>query len=218
MTIISEPNTLLEINETHSNNFYLVIPRLPPAPYIGSIFNDYTKKTGTIPASGTEEVCSNVNTNQIQREHNLDLTNFRLYISGVSMPNVSVSKTEVPTQFSTMSRSGKISFSDLTTTMMISENFLNYKILLYWLYMIHNPEQYNKLSGRELINNIFTDIYLIITNNHKQKIAEFKFLDAFPINLPNLAFTFTNAEKINIDITWAHSGMMPSDSYVLKYV
>jgi hypothetical protein len=84
--------------------------------------------------------------------------------------------------------------------------------------MLHNPEEYNKTSGRELIDSIFTDVYLIITNNHREKIAEYKFLDAFPISLPSIQFTPKSADKISVDVTWGHSGMFPSNSFVLKWV
>lgn len=218
MTSISEPNTILEINEAHVDNYMLVFPRLPSAPYLTSVFNDLTKRVNTVDTSGTANDCPPSKDNQVQREHNLDLTNFKLYINGVNLPNVAINAYEVGTQMSTLKRSGKIQFSDLTTSMQVSENFLNYNIILYWMYMMHNPEEYNKLSGRQLIDNVMTDIYLIVTNNHREKIAEYKFLDAFPIGLPQINFTPKTADKINVDVTWAHSGMFPTNSFVLKWV
>lgn len=223
MTQISEPNTLLEINEAHANNFILVIPKLPSAQFLSSVFADLTKRTGnTTNTSGTSGInsddCRPVNNTQLEREHNLDLTNFKLYISGFSTPSVNIANYKVDTQFASLSRAGKIQFGDFNTTMQISENFLNYNLILYWMYMIHNPEERNKTSGRDLIDNIFTDIYVIITNNHRQKVAEYKFLDAFPIALPTIQFTYQNANKITADISWAHSGMYATNNFVLKYV
>jgi len=154
----------------------------------------------------------------MRREHNLDITNFKLFLKGVTMPGVNIASYEIGTHFATLNRASKISFTDLATNIMISENFLNYNIMLYWLYALHNPEEYNKISGREMIQQYFTDIYLIITNNHREKVAEFKFLDAFPTNLPPLSFTFENANKMITEITWKHSGMFPTNNFVLRYV
>lgn len=221
MSTISEPNTILEINEAHVDNFMIVIPRLPPAPYMGSVFNGITKhvNSGSVSASSSPpDDCPPEQTNQIQREHNLDLVNFKLFISAVTTPGITVAKYEVPTQFSTLSRAGKIQFSDFSTTMQVSENFLNYNTILNWMYMIHNPEEYNKMSGRAMVDNVFTDIYLIITNNHRQKVAEYKFLDAFPSSLTPLNMSFKSADKINSDVTWSHSGMFPSNTFILKYI
>lgn len=218
MTSISEPNTLLEINEAHVDNYMLVFPRLPSARYLTSVFNDLTKRTNTLDTSGSADDCPPSKNNQVQREHNLDLTNFKLYINGVVLPNVSINAYDIGTQMSTLKRSGKIQFSEFVTSMQVSETFLNYNIVLYWMYMMHNPEEYNKLSGRELIDNVMTDIYLIVTNNHREKIGEYKFLDAFPINLPQINFTPKSADKINVDVTWAHSGMFPTNTFVLKWV
>ncbi len=219
---ISEPNTLLEINEAHADNFMLVIPKLPTSQFIGSVFTGYSKPspitTGSTGTSGDPEDCDAVQGTQLRREQNLDLANFKLYISDVAMPGVSITKMEIGTQFATISRASKINFTDLTTTMMVSENFLNYNILLFWMYALHNPEEYNKISGRAMTEQFFTDIYLIITNNHKEKVAEFKFLDAFPISLPSLPFSYKNANKLILDVGWAHSGMFPTDKFVLKYV
>lgn len=220
MPIISEPNTILEINEAHVDNFMIVIPRLPPAPFMGSVFNGLTKTVNVVPTTSgaPPEDCVPEQTNQVQREHNLDLTNFKLYISSVTTPGITVAKYEVPTQFSTLSRAGKIQFSDLSTAMQVSENFLNYNVILNWMYMIHNPEEYNKMSGRAMIDNVFTDIYLIITNNHRVKIAEYKFLDAFPSSLSPINFTYKNADKMTTDVVWSHSGMFPTNTFILKYI
>jgi hypothetical protein len=216
----SEPNTILEINEANTDNFFIIIPRLPTAQFLGSVFQNFTKPSPIIPVSGNgpAEDCDDIKQQQIRREHNLDMTNFRLYLSDVAIPDVSITKVEIPTQFATMSRASKINFSDLSTTMMVSENFLNYNIILYWLYALHNPEEYNKMSGREMINNFFTDIYLVITNNHREKVAEYKFMDAFPISLGNIPLSYTTAENMKTEVTWAHSGMFPTDNFVLRYV
>lgn len=216
----SEPNTILEINEANSDNFILVIPRLPTAQFLGSVFQHHTKPNPvTQGTTGTPvEECDAISQQQIRREHNLDLTNFKLFISDVTLPNVSVSKVEIGTQFATLSRASKINFNDLNTTMMVSENFLNYRAILYWLYALHNPEEFNNMSGRKMIENYMTDIHLIITNNHREKVAEFKFLDAFPQSLGDIPFSYKTADNLSVPVVWAHSGMFPTDNYVLKYV
>lgn len=247
----SEPNTILEINEAHADNFMLVITKLPTAHFLGSSFNTLTRpedfgmseptsgigdqcgdgpeydpnnpvhNTSTLPPSSTGQTeCekTQVQQSRLRREANLDMANFKLYISDVVLPDVNVAKVTIPTQFHDMSRASKLTVGDLTTTMMVSENLLNYNALLYWLYALHNPEEYNKISGRQMIQDYFTTIYLIITNNHRTKIAEFEFIDAFPINLSNLAFSYKNADKLTANVTWAHSGMIPSDRFVLRYV
>lgn len=221
-TTISEVNNIIEINDAHSDNFILVIPKLPTASFVSSVFNELTKtygySTGTTGATGSDTSCPDINKNQIIREHNLDLTNFKLYAKSVTLPSVSIQAYDIPTQFATLKRASKISFSDLTINMMISENFLNYNIILYWLYALHNPEEYNKISGKEMIDQYFTDIYLIITNNHREKVGEYKFLDAFPTTLPNIPFTHENANKLFTEVTWAHSGMYPSNNFLLRYI
>lgn len=220
---ISEANTLLEINESHGCNFHLVISKLPTTPFIGSVFNKFTKdtsslSTGTSGISAIPQDCETVNTTHMRRESNLDMKNFHLYLSDVTIPSISVNKVPIATFFSTMHTSGKIDFSDLITTMMISENMLNYKIIQYWLFALHNPEEFNKISGRDMIDAFRSEIYLIITNNHKEKVAEYKFLDSFPINLDSLPLTYKRAEKLVTNVVWAHSGMIPSDNFVLKYI
>lgn len=219
----SEPNTILEINDAHSDNFLIVIPKLPTAQYLGSVFTGWMNPTPDTPGSSATSGspgpdCDAVEQTHLRRENNLDFTNFRLYISEVTMPSVNITTYELGTQFATLSRASKIGFGELTTTMMVSENFLNYNIILFWLYALHNPHEYNKISGRQMIDTFFTDIYLIITNNHRQKVAEYKFLDAFPKLLPDLPFSVKNADKLNIPVTWAHSGMFPTDNFVLRYV
>jgi len=227
----SEVNHVLEINESHSDNFLLVIPRLPVARYLSSYFSEITNPkyffdtpatSGTSGTSSTPDIstCSSASVTQdkIRREENLDITNFRLYISGCTMPDVTINPVTLGTQFADINRASKIQFGDLTTNMQISENFINYNVILFWMYALHNPQEYNKLFGRQMIQTFFTEIHLIVTNNHREKIAEFKFIDAFPSTMGGPQFDYKNADKINTAVTWKHSGMQPCDNFILKYV
>lgn len=226
----SELNHILEINESHTDNFILVIPELPVSQYLSSYFNEMTSPknffgtpgtTGTTGSpDGVEDPCTyaGITQDQVRREQNLDIVNYRLYISGVNMPDVSINPVNLGTQFADIHRASKISFGDLTTSMMVSENLINYNVMLYWMYALHNPQEYNKMFGRQMIQEFFTEIHLIITNNHREKVAEYKFIDAFPSNMTNMSFDYKTADKISVDITWKHSGIQPADNFVLKYV
>lgn len=220
---ISEPNTILEINEMHSDNYILVIANMPTLKFLGASFNDFTKNSTLSPdttaTSGIDNGdCDGVKTNTIIRETQLDRRNFMLYIQSITTPAVNLQNVEIPTQFATMHRPSKIQFTDLTTTMIATENMLNYNAILYWMYALHNPEQRHQLFGREMIDQYFSDIYLIITNNHRQKVAEYRLMDAYPISIDSLNLDIKMASKQPLTVTWSHSGMFPSNNFVLKYV
>jgi hypothetical protein len=217
----SEPNSILEVNKANTDNFYLVIPKIPTLKYVSSVFKDFTAHSPlTPPSSGNPnpDDCPVPQGAQLRREMNLDMTNFRLYLSDATLPSVSIQKVTIATQFADMSRASKIQFNDLELEMIVSENLIDYNAILYWMYALHNPEEYNKLWGGQMINEYMTDIYLIITNNHQEKVSEYKFLDAFPINLSPIQFSYKSSETIRMSSTWAHSGMVPSNNFVLEYV
>jgi hypothetical protein len=238
----SEPNTILEINESHTDNFILVIPHLPTTVFLSSSFQSYTKPnyftstvstssgecgdgpefqgntTGTSGTSGSCNESTDTTRSKIIRETNIDLQNFMLYLTDVTLPDVSIDKVTIDTPFATLSRPRKIKFGDLSISMKISENLINYNAILYWLYALHNPEEFNKLSGRGMIKYFFQEIYVIIKNNHREKVSEYKFIDAFPYTLSSLPLTYKDAENLKCDVLWGHSGMVPSDNFVLKYV
>jgi hypothetical protein len=217
----SEPNNILEVNKANTDNFYLVIPRIPTLQYVSSVFKDVTANSPlTPPSSGNPDPndCPIPQAAQLRREMNLDLTNFRLYLSDATLPSVTIQKVTIGTQFADISRASKIQFNDLEIEMIVSENLIDYNAILYWMYGLHNPEEYNKLWGGQMINEYMTDIYLIITNNHQEKVNEFKFIDAFPISLSPIQFSYKSSETIRMNSTWAHSGMVPSNNYVLRYI
>ena len=223
----SELNHILEINEAFADNFILVIPKIPTLPYLSSYFKTSMQAKelfGSVSTSGSPEsipdVCDsgNITRGELIRESNLDLKNFMLYVSDVDLPTTSVATVTVGTQFASLERAAKINFSDLSMSCLVSENLLNYNAILYWLYALHNPEEYNKVSGREMIEGFFTEIYFIITNNHRQKVAEYRFLDAFPYSLSSLPMTYKNADNLTMNVSWKFSGMLPSDNFVLRYV
>lgn len=228
----SELNTLLEINESHADNFILVIPRLPIAQYISSYFTEATKpksffEVDSVGTSGTSgnpndvaHSCDSatVSQDQIRREENLDIVNFRLFITNVNMPNVGVNTVTLGTQFADINRASKIQFGDLSTSMLVSQNLINYNIILYWMYALHNPVEFNKMTGKNMLETFFSEIHLIIVNNHREKVSEYQFIDAFPSSISTLPLSYQNAEKLTADVVWKHSGMIPTDNFVLKYV
>jgi len=212
----SEPNGILELNNSNADNFYLVIPKIPTLQYISSAFRDKTHPGIITPSLSAD--CYQPTNAQLRRETNLDMTNFRLYLADANLPSVNIDKVTLGTQFADISRASKIHFGELELEMIVSENLINYNALLYWMYGLHNPEEYNKISGRRMVEEYFTDIYLIVTNNHRDKVSEYKFIDAFPIGLNPLSFTYRNADTMRISCTFAHSGMVPTNNYVLRYI
>lgn len=219
MATISEPNTILELNSASTSSYILLIPRLPSAVFLGSAFNAFNSPTTTTPpATSTDSDCETDQSSTIRREHNLDLTNFKLFVSDIVLPGVTIDVNKVSTQMATLSRASKMSFSDLSTTIRVSENWLNYQIVLFWMYAIFNPAEFNKISGREMVNNFFTDIYIILINDHREKVAEFKLLDCFPTSLPAIPLSVKTSDIVTMDITWSHSGFFCTNNYILKYV
>ena len=153
------------------------------------------------------------------QEQNQDLHNFLLYVQSVDVPDVSVGYSTNGTRYATVKHmDGKIEFGDLTMNMMVDEIWFNYRLMYYWLLAAHNPEEHMKFQELEYYHKFYVQGTLIILDNNMNPIYQLQFNDLHPSSVGQLNLKEGDADKLIVPITWVHSGMVPSDRYVIKRV
>lgn len=208
-SIIRANNNELLINESHTNKYLFYLHRIPTS-FLVSKFADFCITEDCKPEGYEEEIF---------RESNNDLRNFILYVQTVDVPDLSLGVEKIGTQFVDIPHvSGKLTFGDIQTNIMNDENWFVYRMLTFWCYAAHNPEEYNKWKEKEYYNNFYTNATLIILDNHYEKVQEFEFTDVHPSSVGQVNLKQSGPEKIVLPVTWVHTGFVPSDRFVIKRV
>ena len=213
-------NNEILINEAHTNKYIFVLDKIPTS-YLLSKFTEADIQNIMLnignPTLYQQEIAALQQ--GVFQEQNQDLHNFLLYVQNIDVPDVSVGYSTNGTRYATIKHmDGKIEFGDLTMNVMCDEQWFIYRMLYYWLLAAHNPEEHMKFTEREYYNKFYVTGTLIILDNQYNIVYQLQFQDLHPSAIGQVNLKEAEADKIIIPVTWVHSGMVPSDRYILKRV
>lgn len=229
-SIIRTPNTELLINEAFNNRYIFVLSRIPTS-YLISKFSG-PQAEACIQLMANQIVNESTNAYDYEmikklqsidmsriKEFNNDVRNFSLYLQTVDIPGLNLEYSTNSTQYVDIKHvEGKLQFDDLSMEIMNDENWFIYRMLLYWFYAGHNPEERMKFNEKEYYEKFYVTGTLIILDNHYKKVMEFEFTDLHPVSVRPISLTDKDATKIILNTSWIHTGFVPSDRYVIKKV
>jgi hypothetical protein len=130
------------------------------------------------------------------------------FVQSVNIPGTSSGVTEFPTPFKNLYEPGdKITYDDLTVTVICDENLASYREILDWLVALTYPEsfdQYKALVPRQ----IKSDASLIILDSNKNGNIVIKFKNLFPIAIGSIQLNTagTDVTPPTFDITFKYGG------------
>lgn len=204
-------NNELILNEAHTNNYIFVVDRVPTSFLVSKFASDDLVKIGAN--------ISEIRDPEVIREMNNDVMNMALYLQSFNLPDVNIDMSDIATQFSTLPIvTGKLNFSALITNFINDENYFMWRFIFYWLVAAHNPEHYNKRMAVQHFQDFHVNGYLVILDNHREKILEIKFNDLHPQAMGSVDFKDSSAEKVILPITWKYSNFYPTDDLVITRV
>lgn len=229
-TTVFTPNTELLINESHTNRYLFVLSKLPTSYLISKFSGPQQEACIQLAKDQILDSATNVyNQETIDRlkrididrikEFNNDIRNFTLYVQSVNIPSLELGYSTNATKFVDIKHvDGKLQFADLEMEIINDENWFIYRIILYWLYAGHNPEELMKYKEYEYYQTFYCTGTLIILDNHYKKVMELEFTDLHPVSLNTIPLNDKESAKILLSTSWIHTGFVPSDRYVIKKV
>jgi len=194
-------NLNLNVNPARADKFYLTIGNIPSSILL-------TPKELTV--FQTDQL--------INQEKNF----FYLGIKSLELPGLSLSDEKIDTMFNSVAETNnKYTFDPLTTEIKIDDNFLIYKMLFLWLFLINRPDEFNQFASGETFEKTSVTAILTITDSFNNPTITFEFYDLRPIAIPNIPLSFTNeGEELTMNITWQYTYFMPrkinGDAYSLN--
>jgi hypothetical protein len=210
-------NTELLINESHTNKYLLVLDSIPTS-YLLSKFTDEYLVDIQVKFNKSNAEMEKIR-QEVFVERNKDLSNFLLYVQNVDLPEMNVGYATVPTQMATIKHvMGKLEFGDIAMNVMNDEDWFIYRLIYYWLIAAHNPEENMKFQETPYYDKFYVNGHLIILNNHQEKVFELELKDLHPVSIGQVSLKESDPEKVILPVNWVHSGIVPSDRYVIKHV
>jgi hypothetical protein len=210
-------NSEILINESHTNRYLFVLDRIPTS-FLLSKFTDDELVNIQLKFDTAKQELEKIR-QEVFVEKNKDLSNFLLYVQDITLPDMNLGVASMPTSMVTMKQIfGKLDFGDVSMNVMNDEDWFIYRFFYYWLLAGHNPEENMKYKEREYFNNFYVNGHLLILNNHNEKVFELEIKDMHPSTMGQVALKESEPGKIILPITWVHSGIVPSDRYVIKRV
>jgi hypothetical protein len=210
-------NSELLINESHANKYIFILDSIPTSYLLSKFSDEYLLNIQM------QFGKNNIELEKIRQavfvERNTDLKNFLLYVQNVDLPEMNVGYASMQTQMATIKHvMGKLEFGDMTMNVMNDEDWFVYRLMYFWMLAAHNPEEHMKFQEYDYYRRFYVNGTLLILNNHQEKVFEFEIKDLHPASIGQIQLKENEPEKIILPITWVHSGIVPSDRYVIKKV
>jgi hypothetical protein len=129
-----------------------------------------------------------------------DLRNMSLRIDSFELPGKSLSTKEVKHYGPFKKIPYAMTYEDLQVNILLSQNMIERNIISDWMDYIYN---YNS-SKLRYFDDYVTEILVTTLNNQNEKIHIVKFIDAYPIGIGEISYSYSNAESSTIPITFAY--------------
>lgn len=187
------PNNSLNLNSAREDKFFLRFGNIPSAKLLTPT------ELGAI-----EKILL----------HGDDKEFFHLALSTANIPEVSLGELRYDNRFASITDTDmKIKYGEFTTSITLDDNYLIYRMLILWIFMIKNPEGYNQFYKSITYEETVVTALLLVNDNFDNTVLTFEFFDLRPLRIPSINLTYvTEGAPLKVDITWSYSYFMPRTS------
>jgi hypothetical protein len=189
-------NFQLNLNRAHPDKFSLILTNIPSSELLSP--------------SDTE--------NDIIQSFIDDHNAFMLSLQTVDLPGLSIGEQKIPTMLSPIAHVDMVNnWESLTTEIRIDKHYVVYKLMMLWIHLIKNPEQFNQFKADVTFERTTTTGTVVVRENVKDSLEDdyspvmaFDFYDLRPISISSLPLSYANSgDDISLTVTWLYSYFMP---------
>jgi len=131
------------------------------------------------------------------------------FCQAATLPGISIATIPVPTPLKQIELPGdEVSFEELSIKFIVDENMKNWLSIYDWIIGLGFPtaegqEKYTKLAAT---SELTTDATLTVLTSNMNPQINFRFKDAFPLNLSSVAFDSggTDVEYVTADVSFRY--------------
>jgi len=142
-----------------------------------------------------------------------DKNYFNLALKTAVLPGVSLGENAIDTTFVTIKETDmKPVFETFVTELKMDEDYIIYKLMVLWIFLIKNPEGYNQYGSGKTYDVTETTGILSLKNAMGDTTLAIELYGLRPISVPTIPLAFTESGEINMEVTWAYDYFMPRKS------
>jgi hypothetical protein len=136
---------------------------------------------------------------------------FHIALKTAQIPGVSLGEVKTPSMFVPIADTDmNYTFESLSTTMKMDPDYILYKMLILWMYMIKHPETASQFGMKETYDLTSINAILTMVNNFGDPIMSFEFFGIRPLSLPTIDLDYaTEGQEITMPITWSYTYFLP---------
>jgi hypothetical protein len=197
----------LNINRAHPDKFSFILTDIPSS----ELLSDEEMEEGR------------------NRDLISDRNYFNLSLQAVELPGFSIGELSVPGMINRISHVDMVNnYDPMTTELRMDRDFLVYKLMILWMHLMKNPEEFTQFDAEETFKRTTTTGTILIRENVKddmekefEPVMSFDFFDLRPLSISSIPLTYANgAEDMTLSVTWIYSYFMPrkhnGDPYNIK--
>lgn len=186
-------NQNLNLNPARPDKFFMTFGDFPSIPLL------------------TPEEATQAEKLKLSRE---DKDFFHIAIQSAKIPAISLGEVKTQTMFTPVADTDmNFTFDTLTVNMKMDENFILYKMLVLWMFLIKHPETASLHGMKETFDRTNVNAILTKTDNFNQPIISFEFYELRPLGIPTIDLDYNSeGEELIVPITYSYSYFLPKTS------
>ena len=186
----SSDNLNLNLNSARQDKFFLRFGEIPSLQLL------------------TPQEASEIQTIKLSQE---DKDFFHLSLKTASIPGIALGGTKTPTMFAPVSDTDmNFAFEPFQTVMRMDSNYILYKMLILWMYLIKHPETASQFPAGQTYDLTAISAILTMVDNFNNPVVSFEFFGLRPLSLPTIELDYaTEGQELTIPVTWEYDYFMP---------
>lgn len=136
---------------------------------------------------------------------------FDMALKSIEMPGLAMDEMTISTMFvDAKDVTNKFQFENLTTVVRLDNNFLIYKILVLWMFLINRPDEFNQFSSQDTYEKTTVTSILTMRDNFNTPVISFEFYGLRPISIGGLPLSYeSDGKELSLNVTWQYTYFMP---------
>jgi hypothetical protein len=187
---VTTTNANLNLNPARADKYHFALGDIPSIPLLAP---------GDM--SGVDELRYTVNEKSF----------FHLGIKSIDLPGLSLGEVIVGTAHADIKDTNmRYAYENITSVVKVDNNYLMYKMLILWMYLMNRPDEYNQFASDETFDRTATTAILTINDNFNNPVISFEFYDLRPLTISSLPLTYeTKGDELYLTVTWQYTYFMP---------
>jgi len=191
-------------------------------PYIQSPFNKQRKDKFLL-VLNLPDALKSISKKFIRTEDNINFDTLQFSVYGSVVPDINIPKLDISYSGQTLTTSSltRPPYDPVTVNFTVDNRFNNYWVIYSWLNLLNDAATglYDKdnltqlPARRKTITTDFnaeykSNISIYALDEYNKRVAEFRYLQAFPVSLGGISFNYRTPDEVETTFTFAFAQLV----------